>query len=106
MAEYALGAVKNKQGKVCYITFLTHITRECDCLNEAQDKITRDIGILASYDPVAVDRAAADILKKEAGKDILRELWPDNDYNNQITHAEKIGLGKTHYKIGRRYIHR
>ena len=99
MAEYALGAVKNKQGKVCYITFLTHITRECDCLNEAQDKITRDIGILASYDPVAVDRAAADILKKEAGKDILRELWPDNDYNNQITHAEKIGLGKTQYKI-------
>ncbi len=99
MAEYALGAVKNKQGKVCYITFLTHITRECDCLNEAQDKITSDIGILASYDPVAIDRAAADILKKEAGKDILREMWPDNDYNNQIIHAEKIGLGKSRYEL-------
>ena len=99
MAEYALGAVINKPEKICYFNFLTHVTKECDCLNEAQDKVTGDIGLLASYDPVAIDKATIDILTRETGKDILRELWPDNDYDTQINHAETIGLGQKEYEL-------
>jgi hypothetical protein len=99
MAEYALGAVENKEGKVCYFNFLTHITKECDCLNKAQPKICEDIAILASYDPVAIDQASIDLLKEKTGEDILRRLWPDNDYNVQIQYAEEIGLGSRKYEL-------
>ncbi|MBA1335275.1 MAG: Uncharacterized protein HPY66_0897 [Firmicutes bacterium] len=99
MAEYTLGAVKGKEGKVCYFNFLTHITKECDCLDEAQPKISGDIGILASYDPVAIDQASVDLLKEKNGEDILRRLWPENDYDIQIRYAEQIGLGERKYQL-------
>lgn len=99
MAEYALGAVQDKKGKVCYFNFLTHITQECDCMSKAQDKITEDIGILASYDPVAIDQASIDLLKAQTGEDTLLKLWPDNDYNVQLNHGEKIGLGSRKYEL-------
>lgn len=99
MAEYALGAVKDKEGKVCYFNFLTHITKECDCMNKAQHKICQDIGVLASYDPVAVDQASVDLLKEKTGEDILRRLWPKNNYNVQIEYAEKLGMGSREYQL-------
>lgn len=99
MAEYALGAIQDKEGKVCYINFLTHITKECDCVNKAQDKISEDIGILASYDPVAIDQASLDLLQDKTQEDILKRIWPNNDYNAQLAHAEKIGLGSRKYEL-------
>lgn len=99
MAEYALGAVKEKNGKVCYFNFLTHISKECDCIGKAQDKIVKDIGILASYDPVALDQASIDLLNEKAGNDILNQLWPENNYNVQLNHAEEIGLGSREYEL-------
>ncbi|MFZ5943145.1 MAG: DUF362 domain-containing protein [Bacillota bacterium] len=99
MAEYALGAVKDKKGKVCYFNFLTHISKECDCMGKAQDKVINDIGILASYDPVALDQASIDLLNEKAGHDIMAGLWPGNDYNVQLNHAEAVGLGTREYKL-------
>ena len=99
MAEYALGAVKDKEGKCCYLNFITHVTKECDCMDKAQDKITGDIGILASYDPVAIDKATVDLLIEKAGKDIIKDLWPENDYRVQIRHAESLGLGSENYEL-------
>ncbi|KUO50828.1 MAG: hypothetical protein APF76_01215 [Desulfitibacter sp. BRH_c19] len=99
MAEYALGAVSNKENKICYFNFLIHITKECDCMDKAQDKISNDIGILASYDPVAIDKASIDMLTKSANEDLLHKLWPNNDYNVQLDYAEKIGLGSKNYKL-------
>lgn len=99
MAEYALGAVKEKKGKVCYFNFLTHITKECDCMNKVQDKVIADIGILASYDPVAIDQASIDLLRERAGEDILGRYWPEIDYQIQIRHAEKLGLGSSKYEL-------
>lgn len=99
MAEYALGVLKGKQGKCCFFNFLTHITGECDCLSKAQKKVTNDIGILASYDPVAIDKATTDLLIEKTGKDLLKKLWPDNDYNIQINHAEELGLGFGSYEL-------
>ncbi len=99
MAEYALGAVKGKEGKCCFFNFLTHITKECDCMNKAQDKVTVDIGILASYDPVAIDQASLDLLREKSGQDILKKLWPKNDCSLQINHAGKLGLGSGSYQL-------
>lgn len=99
MAEFALGAILDKKDKVCFFNFLTHISKECDCIGKAQDKIISDIGILASYDPVALDQASIDILNEKAGKDLLGGLWPKNDYNVQLNHAEEIGLGSKEYEL-------
>lgn len=99
MAEYALGALQGKEGKVCFFNFLMHITKGCDCEKKAQDKVIEDIGILASYDPVAIDQASVDLLSKAAGRNLLTELWPENDYNVQLAYAEKLGLGSLNYEL-------
>lgn len=99
MAEYALGVLQGKEEKVCFFNFLIHITKECDCIERAQDKVIEDIGILASYDPVAIDQASVDLLRSAAGRDMLKELWPENDYQIQLKYAEKIGLGSLQYEL-------
>lgn len=99
MAEYALGALAGKEGKVCFFNFLVHITKGCDCMEKAQDKVIEDIGILASYDPVAIDMASVDLLSRAAERDLLKELWPENDYLVQLRYAEKIGLGSLEYEL-------
>ncbi|MBI2341977.1 MAG: DUF362 domain-containing protein, partial [Deltaproteobacteria bacterium] len=70
-AEYALGAIKGK--KTIFINSLTFITKSCDCFKTISKPIIPDIGILVSTDPVAIDRASLDLIRKHAGHDILKE---------------------------------
>lgn len=99
MTEYALGSLEGKKDKTCFFSFLTHFTKSCDCIGKAQEKVCDDIGILASYDPVSIDRAAAEIIKDFTGEDLLLKYWPDNDYNIQLNYAEKMGLGSNEYEL-------
>jgi len=99
MAEYALGAMQGKENKICFFNFLIHVTKECDCVEKAQDKVIGDIGILASYDPVAIDKASLDLLVQAAGRDLLKELWPENDASVQLRHAVALGLGSLEYEL-------
>jgi uncharacterized Fe-S center protein len=72
ITEYAYGAVKNKQNKVCYINFLMDITPDCDCVPWSDSPIVPDIGILASIDPVAIDVASYHLVNQQHGfKDSL-----------------------------------
>ena len=96
-AEYALGAVKNK--RIFCINFVNHITPNCDCMGTVEKPLMDDVGILASTDPVAIDQAALDLIVKQAGRDPLKEAHPDIDYNVQLAHAEKIGLGSRKYEL-------
>ncbi len=99
MVEYAYGAVKAVKGKAVYISFLLKVTKNCDCMALDEPAIVEDIGILASYDPVAIDKASADLLSQKSGKDILKEANPITRWIVQVDYAEKIGLGKTDYTI-------
>jgi hypothetical protein len=62
-------------------------------------RIFPDIGILASSDPVAADKAAIDILLKATGCDKLKEGYPDIDWSRQLTYASEIGLGSLEYEL-------
>ena len=63
-------------------------------------KIIDDVGILASTDPVAVDKAAIDLVENRSGTTIAELLGNDKlDYSYQIEHAEQIWLGSTDYKL-------
>lgn len=93
MVEHTLGVLKDK--KAAHITFLTHITQECDCLAKDEEPLCEDIGILASSDVVAIDKAALDMVENKLGKRI--SSLPEK----QISYAEKLGMGNLNYEIER-----
>lgn len=99
MVEYAYGAVKAVKGSTVYISFLLKVTKNCDCMALDEPALTEDMGILASFDPVAIDKASADLLIQKSGKDILKEANPITRWPVQVEYAAKIGLGKTAYAL-------
>jgi len=99
MAEYALGAVRGKEEKCFYINILMDMTKDCDCFGTDQEKLIKDIGFLASKDPVAIDRATMDLTVKANGKSLAELSYSHLDPFIQISHAEKIGLGCQDYRL-------
>jgi uncharacterized Fe-S center protein len=109
IAEYTLAVMKTKEKRCGFINFLINITPDCDCLNRNEPPITPDIGILASFDPIAIDKASVDIINRVRGnifsklknidsQDKFRDLH-NIDYNYLFKHGEKIGLGTTSYEL-------
>lgn len=91
--EYSKGVIELFKDKIIYINVLEKVTKECDCFGIAQKPIIEDIGILLSYDPVAIDQASFDLAQKQgfaekAGADAF-----------QTEYAEKIGLGRRDYEL-------
>ena len=112
LAEYAYGAVQNKEDKVGYINFLIDITPECDCVPWSDAPLVRDIGILASKDPVALDMASYNLVNEQQGiehsylsanykrgEDKFKGARSHTKGTIQIDHAEEIGLGNKDYEL-------
>ena len=112
MVEHACGAVQKKKGKVLYVNFLTQISPACDCYGYSDTPIVKDIGILSSEDPVAIDQASVDLVNKEEGNrssklpknwepeaDKFRAIYPEVDWNVQLAYAEEIGMGTRNYEL-------
>jgi uncharacterized Fe-S center protein len=96
MTEYATGILSKLKRKV-FINFATDITLECDCICGNDQRIFDDVGIFASEDILAVDRACYDILKGE--RDVLSRGGKINAHLHQFKYAEKIGLGSLDYSL-------
>ncbi len=101
IAEYALGTLKGKENKAAFFNFLLSVTKDCDCFSAPNmDKIVDDIGIAASTDPVALDKATLDLVENKAGRKLAELLENDKlDPRYQIEHAERIGLGSSNYEL-------
>jgi uncharacterized Fe-S center protein len=112
MAEFAKGAVHGKKGKTLFVNFITQVSPCCDCYGHADAPIVNDIGICASTDPVALDQACADLVNGargnldtaltsgyEPGGDKFRGVHPEIDWEVQLEHAEKIGIGTRLYQL-------
>jgi uncharacterized Fe-S center protein len=112
MVEHAYGAVQKKKGKVIYLNFLTQISPACDCYGYSDTPIVKDIGILSSEDPIAIDQASVDLVNGEegnrsskltkhwnSGEDKFRALYPEVDWTIQLTYGEEIGLGTREYEL-------
>ncbi|MFH1458090.1 MAG: DUF362 domain-containing protein [Candidatus Omnitrophota bacterium] len=76
MIEYALAVMQGKKERHAFLNFCLKITKECDCLAKDDPRVSPDIGILASCDPVSIDKASFDLVKKACGRDIFKELHP------------------------------
>jgi len=100
MVEYFYGVWKDKKDKMVFFNFLTDVSPNCDCYPFNDKPVVPDIGLLASYDPVAIDQASIDLVNKESGsKDKFREIYPDIDWSVQLSYAESIGIGSRNYKL-------
>lgn len=109
LSETALGAVKLLDTRLFYINFLIDITPNCDCMGASDNSIVEDIGVLASFDPVAIDQASIDLVNKarrtensvlkKGGEDVFKVLHSHTNPAHQITYGEKIGLGTTKYEL-------
>jgi hypothetical protein len=112
MVEHAYGAVLRKKTKTLYVNFLMQVSPACDCWGFSEAPIVNDIGMLSSEDPVAIDQASIDLVNREQGnrgskltkhwgpgEDKFRALYPEVDWNVQLSYAEEIGLGTRSYEL-------
>lgn len=99
MAEHALGVVFGKKDRIMLTNHIIHVTKECDCMAKGEECVMEDIGILASGDPVALDKATIDMVKKMNG--YAFDYESENPLNplHQLEHGEKIGLGTMDYEL-------
>ncbi|MBN2057689.1 MAG: DUF362 domain-containing protein [Candidatus Saganbacteria bacterium] len=103
IAEYAAGIAAQFKSKIGFISFITDVSENCDCYAHNSAPIVPDIGILASFDPVALDQACVDLVNQSEGRikgpDKFRTIWPEADWSIQLKHAESIDLGSRKYEL-------
>jgi uncharacterized Fe-S center protein len=115
IAEYTKAVLDGRPN--FHISVVNQVSPYCDCHNESDAAIVPDIGIFAAFDPVALDRACIDAVnqapavetsilaererthKVKGGQDHLADVHPGTHWQDQIEHAEKIGLGKGDYEL-------
>lgn len=99
MTEYAYGATLNKKDKIGYITFVMNVTPLCDCVPFSGRPISHDIGILASKDPIALDKACYDLVCKEMGHDVFKHAHPEVNAIRAIEYGAELGMGNKEYEL-------
>ncbi len=116
MAEYSLAVCKGRPN--FHISLICDVSPNCDCHAENDIPIIPDVGMFASFDPVALDVACADAVNKMPaiegsilsdhikqdsqhgeGHDHFHMTHPDTEWKSCIEHAVKIGLGSDQYEL-------
>lgn len=114
IAEYTKAVLAGKPG--FHVSLVVDVSPECDCDSCNDVPVIPDIGMFASFDPVALDRACVDAAnrapivpgsaadKDEAhdhaqAHDVFRIVHPDTDWETGLIHAEKLGIGTNEYEL-------
>ena len=119
MAEYSLAVCKDRP---CFhISLICDVSPNCDCHAENDIPIIPNVGMLASFDPVALDQACADLCNQmpvtsgsilddncknchdhnheHEHHDLFQMTHPDTEWESCLAHAQKIGLGSREYEL-------
>ena len=101
MAEAASSIMDYKKDKIAFINVMCNMSVDCDCCAKAEDPCMKDIGILASLDPVALDQACIDLVynSSDPGKNHLIERIESRNGTHTIDEAEKLNIGTKKYKL-------
>ncbi len=101
MADAASSVVKHFNGNIAYINVMKNISKDCDCDKNASLPCMKDIGILSSLDPVALDKACLDLVynSNDEGKNILIERIEKLHGSHTITASNELGIGKEEYEL-------
>ena len=86
---------------IVYINVMKNMSVDCDCCKNAEDPCLKDIGILASTDPIAIDKACLDLVKKsnDEGKEHFMERVTSRNGEHIIDAALKLDFGTTDYEL-------
>nr|WP_321498613.1 DUF362 domain-containing protein [uncultured Methanolobus sp.] len=104
LGEAAYGPVKLLPDKIGYINWIFDLTPGCDCFNFSSPVFAGDVGITASKDPVALDKASLDLVNermKHDGGGCVNNVW-GIDPLIHLEYAEKIGAGSMKYDLVRK----
>lgn len=101
MAEAAKAVADHCGNKILYISVANNLSVDCDCDSSPEDHRMGDIGILASLDPVALDRACTDLVRSSSdhGKIHLIERIDSRNGMHTLDHAESLGMGSQQYEL-------
>ncbi len=101
MADAASSVVDHFDGRIVYISVMANMSVDCDCCAVAEDPCIADIGVLASLDPVALDRACLDLVyaSQDKGRDHLVERIESRNGTLTVDAAEALGIGSTDYTL-------
>ena len=100
-ADCAVADYYDKRGGIVYINVINNLSVDCDCDSNPETPFMADIGITASLDPVAVDRASLDLIYKsqDPGRDHFLKRVETRHGAHTIEHAVTLGLGTTFYDL-------
>ncbi len=101
MADAAKSVVDYFEGNIAYVNVMMNMSVDCDCCAKAEDPCIADIGILASLDPVAIDKACVDLVYgcDDPNKGHLIERIESRNGSLTIDAAEKLGFGSKEYEL-------
>ena len=101
MADAALSVVNLFNHKIAYINVMCNMSVDCDCCAKAEDPCLKDIGILASTDPVAIDQACIDLVynSSDSGKGHLIERIESRNGLLTINQSAELGIGSKEYEL-------
>jgi uncharacterized Fe-S center protein len=110
IAEYCLAVVQGRPA--FHVSLVRDISPFCDCHSENDSPIVPDVGMFASFDPVALDRACADAVnrmpvlpgsflaeKPQTTGDRFQDTHPGITWLSQLEQGEKVGLGTQRYRV-------
>jgi uncharacterized Fe-S center protein len=110
IAEYAYAVLHGKPA--FHVSFIMNVSPKCDCWGLNDAAIVPDIGIAASFDPVALDQACVDLVNKAVANqgsvladvhfehgDKFTHVHPETHWESQVAHAEEIRLGTRQYEL-------
>ncbi|MDL2293738.1 DUF362 domain-containing protein [Ruminococcaceae bacterium OttesenSCG-928-D13] len=110
IAEYSKAVVDGRPN--FHISVVNQVSPYCDCHAASDAPVVPDIGIFASFDPVALDHACIDAVNaapaiqssimgdcEQVHGDHFTDIFPDTDWHGQIEHGVKIGLGNSEYDL-------
>lgn len=101
MADADKSIVDYFKGNIAFINIMCNMSVDCDCCAVAEDPCMKDIGILASLDPVALDQACVDLVynSDDPGKNHLIERIESRNGSHTIDAAYELGVGNKEYEL-------
>ena len=101
MADAASSVVKHFGGNALYVNVMKNMSVDCDCCAVAEDPCMKDIGILASLDPIAIDQACLDLVyaSDDPGRDHLVERIESRSGVHTVEAAADLGFGTREYEL-------
>lgn len=101
MADAAEAVVRHFNGNMVFINVMKNMSVDCDCCSVAEDPCMADIGILASLDPIAIDRVCLDLVyaSDDPGRDHLLERIESRNGARTVDAAAELGFGSKEYEL-------